>query len=560
MKKTILMTRPRAASLRWASSLVARDYECLIDPLLRVETIPGARPHGDFQAVIFTSTNAPEALLEQGETLSDLLALPCFCVGPSTGAAARAFGFTDIRCGASDSGALAELIIAQITAKERPLLHVCGETAEKKAYDALDKAGVAVMSWPIYRAVAADDLAAETLARFRADGIDIVPVFSPRSARILVSLIEKNRLVQQCHRIVAIGLSPAVADVLRTLPWRRLRVAAAPREDEVLACLAKEEELMAEPHMPAAPVVAEPSAPPPSAFRRFKARLAWYAFGILVVVGCGLTPFVYDRFISERPPAPLVARDLPPAAALVAVTRPETPPVVAEPSAPSEPPTAVAPSPIIAPPVANVAALARLEEDLKKLQAEVAQLRAERIQAQQVAQTAARAWASAALSCWDMRAALRDGRPFGPALAALRQQTAGNVEVANAIDLLVPYSGGVDSLPKLQAALAAAAQKLSPPAEVAVEEPAWLTRARAAVRALINIHPVRADLAEPLLDAMASGDFAAAGAAYAALPDWAREQLGPWHERFDRTRAAVAAGDALTAILAAPVPSTEGAR
>lgn len=556
MKKTILMTRPRAASLRWASSLAARDYECLIDPLLRVEAIPGARPGGAFQAVIFTSTNAPEALLEQGETLSDLLALPCFCVGPSTGAAARAFGFTDIRCGESDSGALAELIIEQITAKDRPLLHVCGETADKKAYDALAKAGIAVAAWPIYRAVAADDLAAETLARFRADGIDIVPVFSPRSARILVSLIEKNRLLPHCHRIVAIGLSPAVADVLRTLPWRRLRVAAAPREDEVLACLAKEEELMAETHTPNAAVATETPAAPPSAFRRFKARLAWYAFGILVVVGCGLTPLVYDRFISPRPPVPPMARDLPPAAALVSVTRPETPPVPAETTVPPETLAVAVPPAVVPPP----AALAHLEDEVKKLKDDVAQLRAERIQAQQVAQTAARAWAAAALSCWDIRAALRDGRPFGPALAALRQQTAGNVEVANAIDLLVPYSAGVDSLPNLHAALVAAAQKLSPPAEAVADEPGWLTRARAAVRALINIHPVRADVAGPLLDALSAGDFAAAGAAYAALPDWAREQLGPWHEGFDRTRAAVAAGDALTAILAAPVPSTEVVR
>lgn len=580
VKKTILMTRPRAVSLRWASSLAARDYSCVVDPLLRVETIPGRRPSGDFQAVIFTSTNAPEALLEQGETLVDLLSLPCFCVGPSTGAAARAFGFTDVRCGESDSGALAGLIVEQVADKTRPLLHVCGETVDGKAHEALAKAGFAVAAWTIYRAVAATDFSAETLAAFSADRIDYVPVFSPRSARLLVSLIEKNHLTRHCHRIVAIGLSPAVADVLRTLPWRRLRVAAVPREDAVLDCLGKEEDMA---DTPAAPEQSIPNAdaPRPSAFARFKARLVWYAFGGLVLIGCGALPLVYDFVRSDRPveqaaPAkPAALSPVAPRAALVAVEQPAEP-VASEPAAVAAHETpAVAAAPVATPapapvpaaanmpvaPAVSLAAFAALQDEVKSLKDEIAQLRAEKNNGMMAAQNAARAWAAAALSCWEIRAAVREGKPFAAALAGLKQQISGNAEALRAADLLTPFAAGVDSVAKLRTDLQAAAAKLSPPQEqAAAPVPGWVERARTALRALIDIHPLRTDVTQPVLDALAAGDFAAAGTAYAALPDWARSQLGGWHDRFDMTRAASSAADALAAVLAAPSLPAEGAR
>jgi hypothetical protein len=37
--------------------------------------------------------------------------------------------------------------------------------------------------------------------------------------------------------MVAVGLNQAVSDVLQILPWRQLRVALKPEENEMFACL-----------------------------------------------------------------------------------------------------------------------------------------------------------------------------------------------------------------------------------------------------------------------------------------------------------------------------------
>ena len=86
LKKKILLTRPRKASLLWASRLSARNYDSLIEPLLHIEPTTAPRPAGDYQAVLLTSTNAPENL--DTANSADLFSLPCFCVGAATGAAA----------------------------------------------------------------------------------------------------------------------------------------------------------------------------------------------------------------------------------------------------------------------------------------------------------------------------------------------------------------------------------------------------------------------------------------------------------------------------------------
>jgi uroporphyrinogen-III synthase len=240
VKKKILLTRPHAASEYWASLLARHGFESILDPLLTIAPTHAPRPRGFFQACVITSANALNAAGQIKASMGDLLSLPCFCVGAATGKRAREFGFSDIHCGVSDSAELTAMIAATLADKSRPLLHIAGEAVDAKAHDLLAEQGFSLTPWAVYRAHAAHDFTAQTQAAFAAGEIAAIPLFSPRSAGILVSIIEKNRLVHACSGIVAVGLSQAVADVLELLPWRRLHVAAAPSEEEVLACLQKE--------------------------------------------------------------------------------------------------------------------------------------------------------------------------------------------------------------------------------------------------------------------------------------------------------------------------------
>jgi len=185
---------------------------------------------------VLTSSNALE---NTDLPLTDLLPLPCFCVGASTGEAARAFGFTDIRCGTSDSAVLAHLIIATLTDKALPLLHIAGNVVDGKAHNLLAQNGFTLIPWIVYQAQPVDDFTPTTRDQFAAGEFGTLPVFSPRSARLLISIIEKNNLHDACRSITAIALSQAVANVLQILPWQYLYVAATPAEKDVLTCLLK---------------------------------------------------------------------------------------------------------------------------------------------------------------------------------------------------------------------------------------------------------------------------------------------------------------------------------
>ncbi|MDR3423816.1 MAG: uroporphyrinogen-III synthase [Alphaproteobacteria bacterium] len=237
MTETILLTRPRAASERWALRLTQRGFACVVEPLLTIKPTDSSRPDGDFQAVMMTSAHAAEIAGGLKDKIADLLSLPCFCVGAATGEAARGVGFANIYCGDSDSAALAHRAAAMLGEKTKPLLHIAGEDVCGDAQNILAEKGFVLTRWPVYRAAAAADFTPSTRALFARGDIAALPVFSPRTARILVSIIEKNRLTQACSTINAVGLSQAVADVLQIVPWRRLRVAASPDDDQIFACL-----------------------------------------------------------------------------------------------------------------------------------------------------------------------------------------------------------------------------------------------------------------------------------------------------------------------------------
>jgi uroporphyrinogen-III synthase len=187
---------------------------------------------------MITSASVFEVLENKKELFLELFDHPCYCVGEATGEAAHRFGFTEIRNGDSDSAQLAKKIIDDGATTKR-LLHISGDIADNKAHDILAPKGVELIPWPVYHARAATDFSRETTNAFRAGEINAILLFSPRSAQILVSLLQKSGLVQSCFSIAAIALSQAVANMLKNIPWRELRVATAPTEEAVLTCLGK---------------------------------------------------------------------------------------------------------------------------------------------------------------------------------------------------------------------------------------------------------------------------------------------------------------------------------
>ncbi len=234
---SILITRPQASSETLAAELKRHGYECVIEPLLTIIPDIALRPAGNHQAVLVTSGNALDALGKSNIDISALLDLPCFCVGPRTAVKAAALGFRTTYAASGDGAVLAQLVAQKLPHKNRPLLHIAGNDVDSKAYDQLRIMAFTVVAWPVYAAIAAAKLTPQAIARLEEGKLDAVLVFSARTAVTLKSLLRQHGLEACCERLIAIGLSEAVTDVLKSLPWRKLIAAPVPTEDAAISCL-----------------------------------------------------------------------------------------------------------------------------------------------------------------------------------------------------------------------------------------------------------------------------------------------------------------------------------
>lgn len=179
----LLNTRPEPQASRFARELAetfGAAVRVVATPLMRTEFLPLAPPEGRFAALVLTSETGAEAagrLRDAGAVLPGL----AWCVGDRTADAAAARGFSAISAG-GDAGDLLRLIRAQ--PDEGRLLYLHGE--DRAADLAADLAPRPAVSLTAYRQVAGG-LSGEAADLLASDERVIVPLFSPRSVRLLLA-------------------------------------------------------------------------------------------------------------------------------------------------------------------------------------------------------------------------------------------------------------------------------------------------------------------------------------------------------------------------------------
>ena len=232
----LLVTRPEPDAGREAEALAARGHEAVLAPLLKIEfTRDVPLDFAGVQALIVTSRNALRARRE----LPDARKLPLFAVGEATARAARDIGFANVTTGPGTAEELAELIAATLEPKHGPLVHLAGETLAFDLKSRLEAKGFTLRQPVLYRARPAEQLPAQALSLLKSGKVDGAILLSPLTARTFALLIEKHGVVTQGRRLVCYCLSQAVAEVLSLLGFE-VRVAARPREEEVLALVDSE--------------------------------------------------------------------------------------------------------------------------------------------------------------------------------------------------------------------------------------------------------------------------------------------------------------------------------
>ncbi|MFV0243729.1 MAG: uroporphyrinogen-III synthase [Qingshengfaniella sp.] len=198
----MLLTRPEDPARRFAALSRARlpGLRVVIAPLMRIVPVAGLPSQGEARGLIFTSASGVQAFSGLGGR-SDL---PVHCVGRATARAARASGLAVGLVAQDAQGLIAQVIQARPPA---PLLHLHGRHVSGQVAADLTAGGIPTTAAILYDQIA-QPLPPAGRNALRQPGPMLVPVFSPRSARLLFPWIDGAIATL---RIAAI--SPAVSNV-----------------------------------------------------------------------------------------------------------------------------------------------------------------------------------------------------------------------------------------------------------------------------------------------------------------------------------------------------------
>lgn len=224
----VLITRPQAQAEVTAARVAAMGLSPVIAPMLEVHPLAAQLPD-DAGAVLLTSGNAVAALPVWAR------ARPIFSVGDATAARTHTAGFPTVFSADGDAMALASLIAEHNPAN--PLLLLTGQGQGEALAHALLEQGRVVIRRAVYEAAPAGSLPDAARGVLREGRVRAALFFSAETARTFVRVVQAAGLGESTATATACAISEATAMALQPLPWRRIRHAARPTQDETLALL-----------------------------------------------------------------------------------------------------------------------------------------------------------------------------------------------------------------------------------------------------------------------------------------------------------------------------------
>ncbi len=221
----LLLTRAAEEAARSRALLEAAGHHVILSPVLRYMGTGASLPPKAPDAVIATSARA-FAHLEAPRW--DIGAVPLYCVGIRTEAAARCVGFGGPAVVAPTSAALAAAIRSKAPSR---LLYLAGRDRKPDLETSLAAGPHDLHVVETYAAAASPSLDAAAARALASGEIDAVLHYSARSAAVFCGLARAAALDPCAPTHLCLS-----ADVAAALPAAcRVRIAAAPDEANLLA-------------------------------------------------------------------------------------------------------------------------------------------------------------------------------------------------------------------------------------------------------------------------------------------------------------------------------------
>ncbi len=229
--RTVLVTRPPPGARQTAERLAALGWTPVAAPCLAITPCPARLPApGRLAAILVTSGQAVAALPASHHGVK------LFSVGAATAAAARAAGFVDVRSADGDAVALAALVMGRLAPAGGTLLLASGAGQGMALAARLRGAGFVVVRRVVYAARPAAALPERALAALTDGQVRAAMFFSAQTARVFERLLPAG-LRPLLAGADALAIGAEAASVLARLPWRAVRVAVRPTQDEMFALL-----------------------------------------------------------------------------------------------------------------------------------------------------------------------------------------------------------------------------------------------------------------------------------------------------------------------------------
>ena len=225
----IIVTRAEPGAEETYQRLKTRDLNAIKSPVLQL--IPDASvqiPEPEtLSGLIFTSANGVRTYTARDVTN----ALPVWCVGPATAAAARDAGIEKVFESAGNALDLAAFITERSEPSGKPLLHVANNAAKGDLKRALAANGYSVDFCPLYAMKPATILTQEARTALLDEKACVVLIHSAKGADAFAHLARET----SGRNLIAVAISEPASRPLRALRPRDVFIAESPNEDGLFA-------------------------------------------------------------------------------------------------------------------------------------------------------------------------------------------------------------------------------------------------------------------------------------------------------------------------------------
>ena len=224
----IIITRPKEDSLYLIEKLIKLGHVATHLPLIKIKKLETEKINlKNYEAVIFTSSNAIRFMnIEKFNSK-----IKCFCVGNATEFTAKQAGFVNTYSSGGTVDSLIELIMRTIDNKSGKLLYLSSEFISKNLDKDLINAGYSVDRISNYTSLPTNEINENTLNFFKKKPPDVIFIYSSKSAKNLIKLINKYSLLNVVTHSNLMCISEKVLLLLKEIKWKKVFIFNPGEED-----------------------------------------------------------------------------------------------------------------------------------------------------------------------------------------------------------------------------------------------------------------------------------------------------------------------------------------